>query len=517
VYIRAIEARQVQEISKSRRRMLLLAGVLATGAALLALAVTHSSDAASAAKRASASLCPKHPPPYIKDSFPEPKFQKSRNGVLDSKLTADIRKARINGKKYTTSVYNGMYPGPTFMLCPGDTWNLTFHNHLKASDFPGFDEDGMAGMTNIHTHGFHVSPQRPQDNVFVKVRPGGDTYHYHYQLPNHERPGDYWYHPHMHTQANVQELGGMEGAIIMRGGLDSRPAYQGFGQRLFDITQTSLGNGKTVQPGPHGPFLPKGTKMFVNGHLNPKVPIHPGEIQRWQIDNLNADSFVKLKLRGHAFQLLARDGNYVPRRRKKHVLLISPSSRREVLVRAGEKKGKAKLVAARFQQFGPGSKTDPQTLATLVTRGRRVDDRMPPKRVHKFHDLRSEGPVQERHRIVYTQDPPNFFINGKKFNPQRVDETETLQHLNQWTIINKTPFWHTFHIHIQDFQVIERNGHKVHGINQQDNTSVSPNGMVKLLTFPRHYTGKFVFHCHILGHEDNGMMGAVRVVKPGKH
>jgi len=370
-------------------------------------------------------------------------------------------------------------------------------------------------MTNIHTHGFHVSPQRPQDNVYVKIDPG-ETYHYHYDLPNHERPGAYWYHPHMHTQANAQELGGMEGAIVMQGGLDNRPAYQGIGQRLLDITQTALGNGQTVQPGPHGPFIPQGTQMFVNGHLDPKIPIHPGEIQRWQVDNLNADSFVKLKLRGHRFQLLARDGNYLPRRRAKQVILISPSSRREVLVRGG-KKGSAKLVAAPFQQFGPGSKTDPQTLATLVSRGPRVHDHMPPKKVHRFHDLRAERPVQQRHRVVYTQDPPNFFVNDKKFNPQRVDQTMTLGKLNQWTIVNKTPFWHTFHIHIQDFQVIERNGHRVDGRNQDDNVSIPPNGgIVKMLTFPRHYTGKFVFHCHILGHEDNGMMGAVRVVKPGR-
>jgi FtsP/CotA-like multicopper oxidase with cupredoxin domain len=493
------------EAPRWQRRTLFLAGALAIAAALVALAVTHGSHAAAASR----SNCPKHPPPFIRDSFPQPQFRTSHNGLLSTKLVADVRRTRINGKTYVSSVYDGQFPGPTLVVCPGDTMNVTLQNHLKPGDFPGFGDE--AGITNLHTHGFLVSPRPPQDDVFLEVRPGSQ-YHFHYHLPNEERPGAYWYHPHMHTQANVQEMGGMAGAMIVQGGLDNRPAYRHIGQRVLVIQQTALGNGQTVQPGPQGPFIPKGTKFFVNGHLNPKIPIHPGEIQRWSIFNLSANSFVSLELTGHRFQLLAQDGNYLPMRQAHRVMLISPSSRREVLVSGGPR-GEAKLIAAPFTQFGPGSQTNPQTLATLVSRGRKVHDRMPPKRVVSFPDLRKLK-VRQRHTIVYTQKPPNFFINGKQFNPHRLDQTMTLGKVNEWTLVNKTTFWHTFHIHINDFQVIEQNGKPVRGNEQEDNVSIGPEGSIKMLTLPELYTGRFVFHCHILGHEDNGMMGTVAVVKP---
>jgi FtsP/CotA-like multicopper oxidase with cupredoxin domain len=82
-----------------------------------------------------------------------------------------------------------------------------------------------------------------------------------------------------------------------------------------------------------------------------------------------------------------------------------------------------------------------------------------------------------------------------------------------WKIENETPWWHTFHIHINDFQLTKVNGERVRGINNNDNVSIPPGGSVTMRYLPTDFTGKFVFHCHVLGHEDNGMMGTVRVVK----
>src|SRR6266542_194161 len=160
-YIPPIGSGKAQGSPRAFRRGLLLAGATAAAAALVIVLAgaagagsSRSHDpgfkaAVHRAMRDASSGCPKHPPPFIKDSFPEPEFRRSHNGVLTTKLTADVRNATINGQTYKTSVYNGSYPGPTLMLCPGDRLNLTLENHLKASDFPGFDEEGMAGMTNI--------------------------------------------------------------------------------------------------------------------------------------------------------------------------------------------------------------------------------------------------------------------------------------------------------------------------------------------------------------------------------
>jgi suppressor of ftsI len=90
--------------------------------------------------------------------------------------------------------------------------------------------------------------------------------------------------------------------------------------------------------------------------------------------------------------------------------------------------------------------------------------------------------------------------------------------VSEWTIRNQTPFWHTFHIHINDFQVTKRGPiggrmRPVHSIRKDDNLSVPPHTQIRMRYLPVKYTGNFVFHCHVLGHEDNGMMGVVQVKK----
>jgi suppressor of ftsI len=252
--------------------------------------------------------------------------------------------------------------------------------------------------------------------------------------------------------------------------------------------------------------------FFVNGYLNPKIPIRPGEIQRWSIFNATNGFAVDLKLEGQQPQLLARDGNYLDGRTARKSMLIPPGSRREVLVRGGPR-GSAQLVALPFVQF-VGDQPPQETLATLVSRGPAAHDRMPPKRITQLTDLR-KFKVDHKHRIVYTQDlstdPVQFFINGQMFDPNRIDQVMHLGDIEQWTIINKSDEWHTFHMHINPVQLTEINGKPVKGVHYLDNVGIPAESTVTLLTRPTDFTGKFVFHCHVLGHEDLGMMATVVV------
>ncbi len=456
--------------------------------------------------------CPEAPPPFIEDSFPQPEFRQSQNGRLATSLRLSLAPTPINGQNYTTTAYDNSFPGPTLLFCPGDTLRVYVRNFLQPADYLG----EAPAQTSFHTHGLHVSPQKPQDNIYVKI--GSNTsFQHRYAVPTDHRPGAYWYHPHRHGQTNVQTYGGAAGAMIVQGGLDERKDYEDIGQRVMVIQQTTLDNSTmtTTMPGPQGPFAPAGAELYINGQLNPTIPIKPGEIQRWHVLNLSAGSFVDLQLQGQPFQLLGQDGNYIPRIRPYDHMLIAPASRREVLV-VGPPEGTTQpLVALPFAQFG-GTPPPQQTLATLNSSGSAENDPEPSPKVEKFRDLR-RLPVDQTHEITYTQEPPNFFINGEKFDPRRLDEVMTLKEVNEWTINNDTGFWHTFHIHIQDFQVTEvcdSEGCKAPNfIDDQDNVSVPPGGSVTMRTRPTQFTGRFVFHCHVLGHEDNGMMGTVRVVR----
>ena len=456
------------------------------------------------------SVCPKPSAQVLNDDFPTPNYRKSKQGKLIVRLRAAKVPTEINGQKYLTTSYNGQFPGPLLVVCPGDLLRVNVRNALEPSEATG----PHAGLTNLHTHGFHVSPRRPQDNIFITIPPG-QRYQHQYKIPRDHPPGNYWYHPHLHGQTNPQVFGGMAGGIVVKGGLDGDPDWLDIPIRDLVIQETALDNTNmtTVVPGPTGPFVPPGSQFFVNGALNPEIDIQPGELQRWRIYNLSAGQFINLALEGQPMQVLATDGNYLPRITPEDEILLSPASRREILV-VGGPEGSTRLLSLPFTPFGP-TPTPEQTLATLNSSGTEVDEPLPPRRLpDQQPDLRDDK-IDSHHEIVYSQEPPNFFINGKQFqdDPQDVMETLELNKTSEWTIRNTTGFWHTFHIHINDFQITERNGVPVGGIEHQDNLSIPPGEDVTMRYKPTQFTGRFVFHCHVLGHEDNGMMAVVQVVK----
>ena len=389
------------------------------------------------------------------------------------------------------------------MFCQGDELRVRLVNALDPAAFSGRHNPGT---TNVHTHGLHVSPKQPQDNVFVAVAPG-ERYRYRFDLPADHSPGAYWYHPHYHGQSSPQTAGGMAGAMIIEGGLDARRDYRDYGRRTLVIQKTALGDGVTLPTG--GDVTPH---FFVNGWLNPEIPIRPGEIQRWSIFNATNGFFVHLQMGDRPFELLARDGNYLARRSTEASLVIPPGSRREVLVQGGPE-GVTPLVAVPFAQF-PGDAPIPETLATVVSTGAPASHELPRERIAVLPDLR-DAKVDRRHDIVYTEDrtldPVEFYVNGKMFDPNGVDQVMHLGDVEEWTITNSTDEWHTFHIHINDFQLTKIGDEPVRGVYNADNVEIAPGTSVTLRTRPTEYVGKFVFHCHLLGHEDLGMMATVEV------
>jgi suppressor of ftsI len=515
------------------------------------------------------SNCPKQSAPSIVDAFPRPRYLRSKNGQLTVGLRAEMGPTEINGQTYQSTTYNGEYPGPMMVICQGDELRINVRNALDRANYypppPMPGEPDVRGETNIHTHGFHVTPRRPSDNIFVVIEPG-EVYRYRYEIPRDHPPGFYWYHPHRHGQTNVQDFGGMNGGIIIKGGVDSAKGWRKIGTRDLVLNQTALGVNALGQPAtfippPTGPFAPgpiactppgpplsctpiapgstvcpppagrqctlTGTQWFVNGALNPTIDIQPGQLQRWRIANASAGAFACLQLQGplglpfnvpddpQTFKLIATDGNYLRRLRTADTLLIGPSSRREILVMGPSVPGN---YAFNMLPLAPTGGCTPSTagptLATVNSSGDRVDAPQPPRRLpDQQRDLRDDE-INTRHQIVYSQQPPNFFINGEQFTgPDDVMEKLELNKTSEWTIQNTTTFWHTFHIHINDFQITELNGEPYDHIEFGDNISIPPGQSVTLRYRPTDFTGKFVFHCHVLGHEDNGMMAVVQVVK----
>jgi suppressor of ftsI len=479
--------------------------------------------------------CIPNPPPMVHDGFPEPEARVSENGVLETTLRASYSPVTLNGKTYKTLNYEGSVPGPTLVVCPGDRLIVHLVNDLGNAP-PAWGPTppylnvprNRGQLTNLHVHGLHVSPRGHSDNVFVGIPPG-KTFTYSYRIPKDEPPGMYWYHPHRHGFVETQVYAGMFGAIYVQGGIDTLPAMRDIPSRTLIINSLQLGKKGVVVPTAKSNTAK--SPYFINGELKPKIQIAPGELQRWRILNANDNAIVRLSLPHHTFYVLANDGITLQRISPQKTLLLGPAERRDVLVRGGPS-GTYDLTSDAFRQF-QGGEVPAATIATVTSQGSASHVRLPGPVLDKnVEDLRN-AKVDQRHRLVYADKQlPNgnfeFLINGKVFNADRVDQVMKLGEVNEWTLVNTTAEWHTFHIHVNDFQVTSvRLKRRVPGVSSgsvvdvprgevdpEDTVKMPPESTVKMLTRPTDFTGKFVFHCHMLFHEDHGMMGVVKVVRP---
>jgi hypothetical protein len=103
------------------------------------------------------------------------------------------------------------------------------------------------------------------------------------------------------------------------------------------------------------------------------------------------------------------------------------------------------------------------------------------------------------------------------FDPNRIDVRAKLGTTEQWTLINTTPSDHPFHIHVDNFQIMSINGVPYHTHNVQDTGIIPKHARIVIRIAFDDFVGKFVFHCHVLGHEDLGMMKTVEVYKDRGH
>jgi FtsP/CotA-like multicopper oxidase with cupredoxin domain len=332
----------------------------------------------------------------------------------------------------------------------------------------------------------------------------------------------YWYHSHRHERAQRQVMGGLSGGLVIEGVLDPFRDLAGIRERVMllkDIQVTAQG---TVPED----IDPSATSIrMVNGQVNPTLTIRPGETQFLRIANIGSDLYYKIRLEGHFFYEIARDGNRHTQIVTTDELLIPPSSRSEVLIQ-GAARGTYAMRALAFDT-GPAGDSYPETvLATLVSQGDGETPIVLPTTLPTVEDLRNLA-VNRKRTITFTEsaDGNTFYIDSgagsKQFDPNRVDSTIESGTVEEWTVLNATQELHVFHIHQTDFQVTEVDGVAQPFRGHQDTVNVSfqasdtaPPGQVKMLIDFRQplIVGKFVYHCHILEHEDGGMMAVAEVL-----
>lgn len=434
----------------------------------------------------------------------EPEELVSENGVLTASLTVGRRDVEISGSPVIGAMtFNDSFLSPTFVVKPGDTIELDLTNEL--------DQE-----TNLHYHGFHVTPGGESDNIFRHVMPG-ETAHYQLKIPANHEQGLFWYHSHAHGISESQVAAGLSG-LIRIGDVATMLPYQDTDLEQRDFAIRDLQMKDNVVPASNSD-MGQGTQVrLVNGQLQPTVDMQPGETQLWRIGNIGADQFYDLVLADHTFHVVGEDGNPVARVWKTNHLVLPPGKRFEVLVQAGDP-GTYDLRTVKYDQ-GEMAMPD-ELMATLNVSGDPATTKPIPESIGSFIDLANADIAKHRtETFSFGCASATCFkpeINGKLFNENVVNVTSKLGTVEEWTLRNTTGEEHPFHIHVNDFQVMSVNGKPYNAAGYQDTVIIpaqdgtTPGEVVIRMPFDD-YAGKFVFHCHILGHEDAGMMAVIEVV-----
>jgi suppressor of ftsI len=429
----------------------------------------------------------------VAETFREPPVLASSAGVLRVSLTPKPTRVSVAGGRAMLMVYNGLYIPPTLRVRPGDTIRLRLTNAL-------------AQPTNLHTHGLTVSPRGNSDNVLLEVAPG-QIQDYQIRLPPDQPPGLYWYHPHAHGFSDMQVRNGMSGAIIVDGLLDPFPTLRHLPERLLLLKDIQIENGRVVHRD-----IGKNTIRTINGIVNPVIVLRPGETELWRIGNIGADLYYSLTLDGHHFQVVARDGNRRAGLTTQDTLSLSPGARTAVLVTAGAP-GVYLLRTGEINTGSEGNEYEGTVMATVRVEGSPATPVALPHALLPVEDLR--GKVTNRRTIVFTEstDGDTMFVDGKQFDMNRTDVRVKLGAIEEWTIRNDSDELHSFHIHQGPFQLAEINGVPQPADDHRDVVDVPIRGEVKVVipfTNPL-IVGRFVYHCHILAHEDKGMLATIEV------
>lgn len=433
----------------------------------------------------------------------------------------------------------GPIVGPLIDVREGDTVEIRFVNHLPQA-------------STVHWHGLPVPPDQ-DGNPSDPVAPGQSRV-YRFTLPKGSA-GTYWYHPHPHMQSAEQVFRGLAGPIVVRAAVDPLAAWP---ERHLFFSDLRLASDGTIPPNDMMDWMNgrEGQFVLVNGARRPSIAVT--EDERWRVWNACNARYLRLSL-GDACQFaqVGTDGGLLETAREGLTdLLLAPGERAELIVSA---RG---LHAAQ-----PGQAARAVLSASVYDRRKMAMSHgsLPPDAAYPLADVRFESPPDDGKTVGGRTIPASlraiaplgepvaeksvrfsekmdmaamhhagatsgvsgatsagnmpagmaFMINGASFDPRRITLTSRRGEVERWSIENQTDMDHPFHLHGTQFQILQREQGGVvmpePYLAWRDTVNLQPGETVRIATVQRQ-AGERMFHCHILEHEDLGMMGTLKVI-----
>lgn len=494
--------------NRFRLSALVCAAVL-VGAAVAGCSSGGGSDTptGSSSPSASPTASPSPTPQDVPTTFPVQQHQPfsappelfSKDGVLETTFTVQKQTFQVGGTEVKGFAYEGAFIGPTLRVRPGDTVKIHLRNKL--------DEP-----TNLHSHGVFVSPIGISDNVLRTMQVNSDN-DFVLNLPTDLDPGTYWYHSHLHGRTEAQVFAGLAGLFVVDGLQERLPAeLRDVPDLVVALKDLQVKDGAIVTENidSNAP-----TTRTVNGLVDPVITARTNQTTMLRLANISADIWYRLKLDGAQFHVLAEDANPVADVWTADELILPPGKRYDVLVRWPEA-GSYSLRTLEYSNGPEGDDYPERVLATVNVSGDPVPDVAWPTSVGPVSEL--VGATVDRTReFVFSENTTTnqFYINNQQFDITKVNVAAKLGAVEEWTLKNVSGEAHPFHIHVNDFIVTSINGKPYSPRSEQDIVALPPKGVVKIRMKYNRFLGTYVFHCHILAHEDNGMMMIVDVSKDG--
>lgn len=431
-----------------------------------------------------------------------------RAGLFRARLTAEPVTTRfVEGQDTPILAYNGTSPGPLIEAYEGDRVEITFANRIEGE------------QSTIHWHGMPV-PADQDGNPMDPVAAGADRV-YAFDLPEGSA-GSYWYHPHPHGRTAEQVYRGLAGAFVVKAKADPVPVEYGDTVLMFtdlrlaadgsmpENTMTDLMNGRV------------GDHVLVNGQKSPRLAVAMGAKRRLRLYNATNARFLRLAFANASMTVIGSDGGLLEAPVTADEILLSPAERVELVV-AFDRPGAATLATLDYDRgwMGPGRPEDAGLTLLTVDVSDQPAGTIPslPERLRPIAPL---GAPAVSRRLVFTETMAmnatgmkvGFLINGKAFDMARVDIVAKAGDTELWEIVNRADMDHPFHLHGTQFQVVERErdgkASKPLYLAWKDTVNVARGETVRL-AMRQERPGARMYHCHILEHEQLGMMGIVDV------
>lgn len=480
------------------------------------------------------------------NNFHDAEARRSENGELTTSLRVAYAKNKIGNDDVDLRSFDGGLVGPTLRAKPGDTMNIRLVNDIvPKKPREGAPKEPTRDIINFHTHGLHVSPAGNSDNVLVRIEPKRSSdiieskrsFDIEVKVPKDHPTGTFWYHSHVHGSTAIQVASGLAGALIIEGDIDQIPEIKAAEERIFVLQQAIYDERGQIET--HANMQPGGwfnveRYTTVNGVVKPTIRMRPGEVHRWRLIHSGFREVINLQLEDHQLHEIAVDGLTTGRiDGAKNSIELYPGYRSDVLVKAGVP-GTYILKDLEIQRFNERPEEDAKPedrdiVAIVIVEGEENPMALPTEEqlapFKPFNDIEDDE-ITGYQSVHFRLDlrplfagkgPPLFQVDNESFHHAQSPRHLMLGAVEEWQLTTNRGV-HPFHIHVNPFQVVKITDLADNDLDPnfipvwRDTFAVSSGQKVIFRTRYTKYIGKFVLHCHILDHEDQGMMQLVEVV-----